>query len=58
MIPHDEIVISVFVIQCRMKKQEIKELGIDINQLDDFDKIELYLVDAQKIGLISNELSC
>lgn len=55
MLKKQEIVISIKVFNCKSKKTEIlNKLRIDITQLDDYDTIEMYLVDAQKIGLVQS----
>jgi hypothetical protein len=53
MLKKNEIVISIKVYNCKAKKAEILKIcGINIDMLGDYETIEIYLLDAQKIGLI------
>ncbi len=53
MLKKSEIVISIKVHLCLSKKAHIlNKYGIDITQLDHYDTIEIWLIDAQNIGLV------
>ena len=57
MINYEEIVISVKIKYCRRFKRQILNIcSIDINQLSEDDKIEMYLIDAQEIGIVAKKL--
>ena len=54
MIPFNMIVISIAVHECKGKVKAIKNIiGVDISQLDPYDKVEMYLKDAQHLGLVA-----
>ena len=56
-IPRGEIVVSVKVYSCKNAKagpRIQRRLGVNIDKLDDYDNIEMYLHEAQEWGIVDH----